>query len=120
MIRIRKKIFHKNFNRRDDEMEIITMVKGQIPEESEQAFEQAYADIKKEPVPEGLIASYLLKDMIEPNMYIVETVWASQEALKKIMEEDTLSSDVELFEKFKVNAVVDVHQVRDNFPQYED
>ena len=101
-------------------MEIITMVKGQIPEESEQAFEQAYAAIKKEPVPEGLIASYLLKDMIVPHMYIVETVWANQEALKKIMEEETVSSDVMLFEKFEVRAVVDVHQVRDNYPQYED
>lgn len=100
-------------------MEIITMVKGKVPEESKNDFEEAYASIKKETVPEGLIGSYLLKDMIIPNIYTVETVWANPDVLKKIMEEETTSSDVKLFEKFDVKPVVEVHEVRDNYPQYE-
>lgn len=100
-------------------MEIITMVKGKIPEESKIEFEEAYASIKKDKTPEGLIGSYLLKDMIEPNIYTVETVWANPEVLKKIMEEGTTSSDVKLFEKFDVQPVVEVHEVRDNYPKYE-
>ena len=43
----------------------------------------------KETTPEGLIASYLLKDMIDPNIYKVETVWANPEILKKIMDEES-------------------------------
>ena len=41
------------------------MVKGMIPESDVKNFEEAYEQIKKEPLPDGLIASYLLKDMIE-------------------------------------------------------
>ena len=40
-------------------MEIITIVKGKIPESSLKDFEAAYASLKEEKLPEGLIASYL-------------------------------------------------------------
>ena len=101
-------------------MEIITFVKGKIPESSLKDFEAAYALLKEEKLPEGLIASYLLKDMIEPHLYTVETVWANPETLKKMMESDETSSDVKLFEKFNVDPSVEVHEVRDNYPQFED
>ena len=52
------------------------MVKGKIPESSLNDFKADYASMKEEPLPEGLIASYLLKDMIEPDVYTVETVWS--------------------------------------------
>ncbi len=101
-------------------MEIITFVKGKIPESSLKDFEADYALLKEEKLPEGLIASYLLKDMIEPDLYTVETVWANPETLKKMMESDETSSDVKLFEKFNVDPSVEVHEVRDNYPQFED
>jgi len=101
-------------------MEIITFVKGKIPESSLKDFEADYALLKEEKLPEGLVASYLLKDMIEPDLYTVETVWANPETLKKMMESDETSSDVKLFEKFNVDPSVEVHEVRDNYPQFED
>jgi hypothetical protein len=101
-------------------MEIITFVKGKIPESSLKDFEEAYALLKDETVPEGLIASYLLKDMIEPNLYTIETVWANPETLKKMMESEETSSDVKMFEKFDVEPSVEVHEVRDNYPQFDE
>ena len=101
-------------------MEIITMVKGMIPESDVKNFEEAYEQIKKEPLPDGLIASYLLKDMIESNYFTVETVWANPETLKKIMEDGTVSADVKLFEQFNVDPTVEIFEVRNNFPQFDD
>jgi heme-degrading monooxygenase HmoA len=101
-------------------MEIITMVKGKIPESSLNDFKAAYASMKEDPLPEGLIASYLLKDMIEPDVYTVETVWADPETLKKLMGNEETTSDVKLFEKFNVDPKVAIHEVRDTYPQYEE
>ncbi len=101
-------------------MEIITMVKGKIPESSINDFKAAYASMKEDTLPEGLIASYLLKDMIEPDVYTVETVWADPETLKKLMDDDETTSDVKLFEKFNVDPSVAIHEVWDNYPQYEE
>ena len=101
-------------------MEIITMVKGKIAEEDIKNFEEAYEAIKEEPKPDGLVASYLLKDMIESNIYKVETVWANPETLKKIMEDGSVSADVKLFEKFNTDPTVEIFEVRNNFPQYEE
>jgi hypothetical protein len=101
-------------------MEIITMVKGKIAEKDVQDFEAVYALLKENTVPEGLISSYLLKDMIESNLYTVETVWANPDTLKKIMEDESVSSDVSLFEQFDVEPTVEVYEVRDNYPQFEE
>ncbi len=96
------------------------MVKGTIKESVSNDFEAAYSQLKKEDVPEGLIASYLLKDMIESELYTIETVWASQDVLKQIMETGESSADVKLFEKFDVNPSIEVFEVRDNYPQYDE
>jgi hypothetical protein len=101
-------------------MEIITMVKGRIPESSLKDFEAAYAAMKDETIPEGLIASYLLKDMIESDVYTVETVWANPETLKKMMDSNETTADVKLFEKFNAEPTIEVHEVRDNYPKFEE
>lgn len=95
------------------------MVKGKIPESSLEDFKAAYASMKEETLPEGLIASYLLNDMIESDVYTVETVWTNPETLKKMMDSEETTSDVKLFEKFDVKPSVEVHEVWDNYPQYE-
>jgi hypothetical protein len=101
-------------------MEIITMVKGKIPESSLEDFKAAYASMKEETLPEGLIASYMLKDMIESEVYTIETVWATPETLKKMMDSEETTADVKLFEKFDVEPSIEVHEVRDNYPQFEE
>jgi heme-degrading monooxygenase HmoA len=101
-------------------MEIITMVTGKISESNLEDFKAAYASLKDEDLPEGLIASYLLKDMVETDQYTVETVWADPETLRRLMEADETTSDVKLFEKFDVEPSVKIHEVSDNYPQYND
>lgn len=96
------------------------MVKGKIPESSLNDFKAAYTSMKKDTIPDGLIASYLLKDMIEPDVYTVETVWADPETLKKLMDNDETTSDVKLFEKFNVDPSVAIHEVMDTYPQFEE
>ena len=76
--------------------------------------------MKKETIPEGIVASYLLKDMIEPDLYTVETVWANPEILKNLMETDETTSDVKLFEKFNVDPSVEIHEVMDDYPQFDE
>lgn len=96
------------------------MVKGKIPESSLEDFKAAYASMKEETLPEGLIASYMLKDMIESEVYTIETVWATPETLKKMMDSEETTADVKLFEKFDVEPSIEVHEVRDNYPQFEE
>jgi hypothetical protein len=101
-------------------MEIITFVKGKIPESMLKDFLAAYATMKKEAIPEGMVASYLLKDMIEPDFYTVETVWANSEILKSLMDNDETTSDVKLFEKFNVDPSVEIHEVLDDYSQFDE
>ncbi len=96
------------------------MVKGKIAEEDIKDFEEAYESIKGEPKPEGLVASYLLKDMIESNIYKVETVWADPDYLKKIMEDGSVSADVKLFEKFNTDPTVEIFDVKNSFSLYDE
>jgi hypothetical protein len=101
-------------------MEIITFVKGKIPESMLKDFLDAYATMKKETIPEGMVASYLLKDMVEPDLYTVETVWANSEILKNLMDNDETTSDVKLFEKFNVDPSVEIHEVLDDYSQFDE
>jgi hypothetical protein len=101
-------------------MEIITMIKGKIDETVSQDFENSYAAIKEEGIPDGLIASYLLKDLLVPDLYKIETVWVNEDILKNMMDNDETSAEVKLFEKFGVDPTVEVYEVRDNFSQFEE
>jgi len=76
---------------------------------------------KKKPIPEGLIASYLLKDMIEPDFF---HSWNSMGWFRNTKKakwttiETTL--DVKLFEKYNVDPSVEIHEVLDNYTQFEE
>jgi hypothetical protein len=101
-------------------MEIITMIKGKIDEKVSQDFENAYAAIKEEGIPDGLVASYLLKDLLETDLYKIETVWVNEDILKNMMDNDETSAEVKLFEKFGVDPTVEIFEVRDSFSQFEE
>ena len=101
-------------------MEIITMIKGKIEESQIQEFEESYAAIKEEGITDGLIASYLLKDLLIPNLYKIETVWVDEGILKNMMDNNETSAEVKLFEKFGVDPTVEIYEVRDNFSQFQE
>ena len=68
-------------------MEVITFVRGKVPSSKVEEFETGYESLKKVPKPKGLIASYLLQDANDMEVYMIETVWESLEALEKMRNE---------------------------------
>ena len=94
-------------------MEVITFVKGNIPPSKREEFELSYEVLKKNKKPDGLIASYLLEDNKEEGLYLIETVWASQEALDKMRSEGKPAA-IELFNKVGVEPTLKVYNMKNN------
>jgi heme-degrading monooxygenase HmoA len=65
-------------------MEIVTFVRGKVPSSKLEEFEVGYENLKGVTKPEGLIVSYLLQDVNDKEVYMIETVWESLEALEKM------------------------------------
>lgn len=94
-------------------MEVITFVKGNIPSSKREEFELSYEVLKKNKKPEGLIASYLLEDTKEEGIYLIETVWASQDSLDKMRSEGKPAA-IELFNKVGVEPTLKVYNMKNN------
>ena len=93
-------------------MEVITFVEGSVPISKIEEFESDYETLKQNEKPEGLIASYLLQDADRKGRFIIETVWASQESLDKLGDEQL--EVVELFEKSGVRPTVKAYNMVNN------
>ena len=93
-------------------MEVITFVEGNVPISNIKEFESDYETLKQNEKPEGLIASYLLQDADMKGRFIIETVWASQESLDKMGNEQL--EVVELFEKSGVRPTVKAYNMVNN------
>ena len=93
-------------------MEVITFVEGNIPISKIEEFESDYESLKQNEKPEGMIASYLLQDADRNGRYIIETVWASQESLDKMGNEQL--EVVELFEEYGVKPTVKAYNMVNN------
>ena len=94
-------------------MEVIIFVEGSVPISKIEEFESDYEALKQNEKPEGLIASYLLHDADKNGRYIIETVWASQEALDKLENEQL--EIVELFERSGIRPTVRAYNMVNNF-----
>ena len=93
-------------------MEVITFVEGNIPLSKIEEFESDYEALKRNEKPEGMIASYLLQDADRKGYYIIETVWASQESLDKMGNEQL--EIVELFEKSGIKPTIKAYNMVNN------
>ncbi|MEN6291390.1 MAG: hypothetical protein ABFC34_09995 [Methanobacterium sp.] len=94
-------------------MEVITFVEGNVPISKIKDFESDYKNLKQNEKPEGMIASYLIQDADRKGRYIIETVWASQEALDKMGNEQL--EVVELFERSGVRPTIRAYNMVNNF-----
>lgn len=94
-------------------MEVITFVKGNVPSSKREEFESGYRALKENKKPDGLIASYLLQDTKEEGIYLIETVWASQEALNKMRSEEKPAA-IELFDKVGAKPTLKVYNMKNN------
>lgn len=93
-------------------MEVITFVEGNVPSSKREEFESAYEVLKGNPKPEGLIASYLLQD-VNNGLYIIETVWKSQESLDKMRSEGKPAA-IKLFDKAGVKPILKAYNMKNN------
>lgn len=93
-------------------MEVITFVKGTVPYSKIEEFKEGYKSLKEEPKPNGLIASYLLQDAAEEEVFIIETVWESPEALEKMRSEGEPAAPA-LFKKVGAKPTLKVYNMLD-------
>ncbi len=92
-------------------MEVITIVEGIIPASKVREFEDAYVSVKKEAFPPGLVSSLLLKNTKSPQIYRIQTVWASQEALEAMRSSTNTPKAIELFKKVGAKPELEVFEV---------
>lgn len=104
-------IFKKGVN-----MEVITIVEGRVPISKAREFETAYASLKQDVLPPGLIRSSLLRNSDNPEIYRIETVWESREALEKMRSSTQTPKAIELFQKVKASPRVEIYDIVNNVP----
>lgn len=91
-------------------MEVITLVKGKVHSSKIEEFEEGYQSLKKQPKPQGFIASYLLQDTGDKEVYFIETVWESAEALERMRKEETPAAPA-LFKKVGTEPSLKIYNV---------
>ncbi|HTX61114.1 MAG TPA: antibiotic biosynthesis monooxygenase [Methanobacterium sp.] len=91
-------------------MEVITFVKGKVSDSKIEEFKRGYDTLKKEDKPYGFIASYLLQDSEIRDLYIIESVWKSPEALENMRKTDEPSAPA-LFKSVGSKPVIGIYNV---------
>lgn len=97
-------------------MEVVTIVEGRVPVSKAREFETAYADLKQDALTPGLIRSSLLRRSDNPEIYRIETVWESREALEKMRSSTQTPKATELFQKVKASPRLEIYDVVYNIP----
>ncbi|CAG0975908.1 hypothetical protein METP2_01670 [Methanosarcinales archaeon] len=97
-------------------MEVITIVEGRVPVSKAREFETAYASLKQDALTPGLIRSSLLRKSDNPEIYRIETVWESREALEKMRSSTQTPKAIELFQKVKASPRLEIYDVVYNIP----
>lgn len=90
-------------------VKVLTFVKGEVPTSKIRKFEAGYAALKKEPLPQGLEQSYLLKNSEKPEAYTVVSIWESREALDK-MRSSSAPAAPALFKKFGATPQLEIQE----------
>lgn len=97
-------------------MEVITIVEGRVPISKAREFETAYASLKQDVLPPGLIRSSLLRNNDNPDIYRIETVWENREVLEKMRSSTQTPKAIELFQKVKASPRVEIYDIVNNVP----
>ncbi|HLB71830.1 MAG: antibiotic biosynthesis monooxygenase [Candidatus Methanoperedens sp.] len=104
-------IFKKGAN-----MEVITIVEGRVPISKAKEFETAYAALKQGALSPGLIRSSLLRNSDNPEIYRIETIWESREALEKMRSSTQIPKAIELFQKVRASPRLEIYDIVHNLP----
>lgn len=97
-------------------MEVITIVEGRVPVAKAREFETAYESLKQDALTQGLIRSSLLRNSDNPEIYRIETVWESREALEKMRSSTQTPKAIELFQKVKASPRLEIYDLVYDIP----
>ena len=97
-------------------MEVVTIVEGRVPVSKAKEFETAYESLKQDALTPGLIRSSLLRKSDNPEIYRIETVWESREALEKMRSSTQTPKAIELFQKVKASPRLEIYDLVYNIP----
>jgi len=97
-------------------MEVITIVEGKVPASRAKDFETAYASLKQGALTPGLVRSSLLRNSDASQIYRIETVWESREALDKMRSSTQTPVAIELFRKVGASPRLEIYDVVNSVP----
>ena len=97
-------------------MEVITIVEGKVPISKAKEFETAYKSLKQDALTPGLVGSSLLRKSDNPEIYRIETVWESREALEKMRSSTQTPKAIELFQKVKASPRLEIYDLVQDIP----
>jgi len=103
-------------SRKGVNMEVITIVEGKVPISKAKEFETAYESLKQATLTPGLVRSSLLRKNDNPEIYRIETVWESRDALEKMRSSTQTPKAIELFLKVKATLRLEIYDVVHNIP----
>ena len=95
---------------------IVTVVEGAVPAGKEAELEQAFKEAKQQAAPQGLLTSTLLRNVNQPQIYRIQTVWLSKEVLEKMRQTTATPKAFELFQKVGAKAQLQVYEEVDSIP----
>ena len=98
-------------SRKGVNMQGITIVEGKIPISKSKEFERAYESLKQDALTPGLVRSSLLRKSDNPEIYRIETVWESHEALDKMRSSTQTPKAIELFQKVKASPRLEIYDI---------
>jgi len=97
-------------------IEVITTVEGKIPVDKSEEFEEAYAALKTWPFPVGWVCSALLRNINDPEIYRIQTVWESRAVLEKFRNSGETPAAPALFKKFGAEPVLEIYDTTQKIP----
>ena len=72
--------------------------------------------LKREPVPPGLVSSLLLRNSKTPESYRIQTIWENRDALSKMRSSTKTPKAIELFQRNGVQPTLEIFEFLDSAP----
>lgn len=87
-----------------------------MPASKAKDFETAYASLKQGALTPGLVRSSLSRNSDNPEIYRIETLWESREALEKMRSSTQTPVAIELFRKVGASPRLEIYAIVDSVP----
>lgn len=94
-------------------MMIITVLEAVVPAERAPALEEAYRELGRRVLPDGLLRSQLVRSVNDPDVWRLETTWRDRQALEAMRGQGTPPAGLLLFRSVGVEPSVGLYEVVD-------